>query len=140
MNNEPDQPQSPVAHSSSAPGGGYQIRLTNRVIDWLEPRWTEIYRISVVALLAYIAFKPIHVERVESIQPIAVASLPSVRVSSLPSADIRSLPPVSVSHLPSVNVDTLPLVSVHSLPGIEVNSVPPVTVRKLPDFIQVWTK
>jgi Iap family predicted aminopeptidase len=60
--------------------------LVIRATDWLAPRWTAIYRIAVIGLLAYIAFKPIYVEDgdIWVRGSVDVARMPSVSVDSLP--------------------------------------------------------
>jgi hypothetical protein len=74
----------------------------------------------VVALLAYIAFKP-----------------PNVFVEG---GWLRVGGRVEVSSLPGVRVDSLPSVSVDSLPSVSVDSLPSVSVDSLPNHIQVWTR
>ena len=91
-----NNPNPTPAEHSTQPVAPHRNQVLERAAEWLAPRWTAIYRFAVVALLAYIAFKPpnVFVEggwlrvggRVE------VSSLPGVRVDSLPSVSVDSLP------------------------------------------------
>jgi hypothetical protein len=122
-----------------------------RATEWLAPRWTAIYRFAVLALLAYIAFKPIYVEdghvrvydgdvRVYGEVRASLSEYTTVRVSSLPDVDVGSLPSIHVTSLPSVSVDSLPSVSVDSLPSVSVDSLPSIRVNSLPEPIDVRSR
>ena len=97
MDTANDNPNPTNAETATQPEAQRRKPVVIRTTEWLAPRWTAIYRFAVVALLAFIAFKPIHVD-----------SLPSVSVDSLPRLRVDSLPSVSVNSLPSVSVDSLP--------------------------------
>ena len=119
MDTANDNPNPTNAETATQPEAQRRKPVVIRTTEWLAPRWTAIYRFAVVALLAFIAFKPIHVD-----------SLPSVDVGYLPSVRVDSLPSVRVGYLPSVSVDSLPSVSVDSLPSVRVDSLPePISVR-----------
>ena len=122
-----DNPNPTTAETATQPEAQRRKPVVIRATEWLAPRWTAIYRFAVVALLAFIAFKPIYVD---SLPSVSVYSLPRLRVDSLPSVSVDSLPRLRVDSLPSVSVDSLPSVSVDSLPSVRVYSLPePISVR-----------
>ncbi len=123
MDTASDNPNPTPVEPATQPKTERRKPVLMRATEWLAPRWTAIYRFAVLALLAYIAFKPIYVED---------GHVRVYEVDSLPSLDVASLPSVSVVSLPSVSVD--------SLPSVEVDSLPSVRVDSLPKFIEVFTR
>jgi hypothetical protein len=137
MDTASDNPNPTPVEPATQPKTERRKPVIMRATEWLAPRWTAIYRFAVLALLAYIAFKPIYVDGYVEVWGSVRANLDSsttVRVSSLPDVTVRRMPEVDV------NVKALPSVDVDSLPSIRVNSLPGVSVYSLPEPIRVYSR